>query len=648
MQPAASPSNSRSARYVGLLCAAVVLAIGLVQATVPLPQLVDRFLVDDAFYYYKTALNWTLTGHSTFDGLHATNGYHPLWFLVCALVYTQFPAGGEMPVRILHFVQVLLVAGAGGLLARLAARRFGPGATLAAMALLPLAFLRTALVGLETALLMLMYALILVCFTRLSDASQAALTSARPSPWWQRRTLLVATLGLLSGLLFLSRTDGSLLAALLGLWTLLQPAQTWRRRLAHAAAFAAPLALLAGPYLGLNLMTTGHLMPVSGAVKVFLAHETQTALARTHGPWYAQLDVLRWLLEDRQRWILAGLCLPPLAAVLSIWSRARQPLAWFAACWPFWLAGILNCAFYAFAFGPNLARAAWYYAPQAIWAALAIAGLDACVNNTLLCRRAPGLTALLLTAFVANIIGSQGLVAGGVLLLIAAACLHWTPDRTTRHLPNAIIVAAVAALATLLIAAGPTRAHWLITTAALLGALTALQLRYALTARSLRWAQAGLALLLIVHGADHLRRKAFSGPDSWNYALYQGALWARDNLPAGTTIWADNAGVLGYFSQHPVINTDGLINSYDYLEKVMKPHRVGEYCRQWDYAIDGFVDDSLAREHPAGLFLPLPPQLNGLEFDAGTCRRTLRVFQMRADGVARGEEQRPASSDTSN
>jgi hypothetical protein len=46
--------------------------------------------------------------------------------------------------------------------------------------------------------------------------------------------------------------------------------------------------------------------------------------------------------------------------------------------------------------------------------------------------------------------------------------------------------------------------------------------------------------------------------------------------------------------------------------------------------------------------LPLPPQLTNIEFDAGTCRRTLRVFQMRPDCVARGDEQESAPPQTSN
>jgi hypothetical protein len=40
---------------------------------------------DDAFYYFQIARN-IATGHgSSFDGTHLTNGYHPLWMLVCVI-----------------------------------------------------------------------------------------------------------------------------------------------------------------------------------------------------------------------------------------------------------------------------------------------------------------------------------------------------------------------------------------------------------------------------------------------------------------------------------------------------------------------------------------------------------------------------------
>ena len=46
---------------------------------------------------------------------------------------------------------------------------------------------------------------------------------------------------------------------------------------------------------------------------------------------------------------------------------------------------------------------------------------------------------------------------------------------------------------------------------------------------------------------------------------YAGALMVNRGLPEGSVIGSWDAGVIGYFSRFPVVNLDGLINSYDYF-----------------------------------------------------------------------------------
>ena len=45
---------------------------------------------------------------------------------------------------------------------------------------------------------------------------------------------------------------------------------------------------------------------------------------------------------------------------------------------------------------------------------------------------------------------------------------------------------------------------------------------------------------------------------------YAGALMVNRGLPEGSVIGSWDAGVIGYFSRFPVVNLDGLVNSYDY------------------------------------------------------------------------------------
>ena len=54
-------------------------------------------LHDDAFYYLKLADSLANTGTSSFDGIHATNGYHPLWLLLTTGLRGTGPgAGGRL------------------------------------------------------------------------------------------------------------------------------------------------------------------------------------------------------------------------------------------------------------------------------------------------------------------------------------------------------------------------------------------------------------------------------------------------------------------------------------------------------------------------------------------------------------------------
>ncbi len=50
------------------------------------PGLLLGFFQDDFFYYLKVADNLAQHGISSFDGIHLTNGYHPLWLLTLTLL----------------------------------------------------------------------------------------------------------------------------------------------------------------------------------------------------------------------------------------------------------------------------------------------------------------------------------------------------------------------------------------------------------------------------------------------------------------------------------------------------------------------------------------------------------------------------------
>ena len=52
---------------------------------------------------------------------------------------------------------------------------------------------------------------------------------------------------------------------------------------------------------------------------------------------------------------------------------------------------------------------------------------------------------------------------------------------------------------------------------------------------------------------------------NWNFATLMGTLVMNRVLPEGSVVGSWDAGMIGYFSHFPVVNLDGLVNSYDYI-----------------------------------------------------------------------------------
>lgn len=65
------------------------------------------FTRDDAYYYFKVAQNITEGKGSTFDGINPSNGYHPLWMMICIPVFFFARYDLILPLRIL----IMLIAG---------------------------------------------------------------------------------------------------------------------------------------------------------------------------------------------------------------------------------------------------------------------------------------------------------------------------------------------------------------------------------------------------------------------------------------------------------------------------------------------------------------------------------------------------------
>src|SRR5512133_3832947 len=84
------------------------------------------FTRDDAYYYFKVAQNISEGHGSTFDGINKTNGYHPLWMLICVPIFALARFDLILPLRVLFLVMSGLSVATAILLSRLIGKVFTP------------------------------------------------------------------------------------------------------------------------------------------------------------------------------------------------------------------------------------------------------------------------------------------------------------------------------------------------------------------------------------------------------------------------------------------------------------------------------------------------------------------------------------------
>ena len=197
-----------------ILLVAIIMGISLYAALSDSQNLAWRwFTRDDAYYYFKVAQNISEGHGSTFDGINPTNGYHPLWMLICVPIFALARLDLILPLRVLLLVMGGLSAATAILFYRLIGKVFTPA--VGAIAALYWAFSYDVLVriyqqGLETGIAVFF---ILLLVYKLHEFE----TTWRNKPISNKQLL---TLGLIAMLVTLSRLDLIFLAGMVGIWVI--------------------------------------------------------------------------------------------------------------------------------------------------------------------------------------------------------------------------------------------------------------------------------------------------------------------------------------------------------------------------------------------------------------------------------------------
>ena len=304
---AAAPLASDA--WSGPLLAGVVLAL-VVPRLVLLAAGPDAHLslmVDDASYYLEAARRAVATGAwPNTDGMHPTNGFHPLYMGLLMLVQRLF---GEAPRTVLPVVFALnlaLNAGAIAVLVRVLRRRAGRGFAAAALVLaLDPGWLLHGTLAVENGLSsLLLLAVVLRWDARFGeDAPQAA---------WRARAID----GVLLGLAILGRTDAALWAFGYGLGALVvvTRARGLRAACVEVGAIALVAALVVAPWAIANLRLFGTLAQDSAAALALRYGLDQGPRLSPGGLRAAAMSVGFWLF----RFLWAGGLVPVTA---WLWGR---------------------------------------------------------------------------------------------------------------------------------------------------------------------------------------------------------------------------------------------------------------------------------------------------------------------------------------
>ncbi|MCX8112235.1 MAG: hypothetical protein N3E49_03435 [Bacteroidia bacterium] len=239
----------RSAWFIGVVT--IFLLTGL--SFLPLETLLRSIVLDDTFYYAKIAQNIKHHGKVSFDGVHETNGFHPLWS-VAILPLTYIASNGEELLRAILLLNGVFSGTAAGLLWYLFRRHSSSSLEALLAWFITILFYYANWIlfcGMEGGLVLLLLMTALIGYERLLR-----------QPNLRREAILGVSLGLL----FLSRLDA------LFLWVGIALSYFLREKNLSAAISGLRIGFISlifpTSYLLLNDLFFGHPLPTSALIKM--------------------------------------------------------------------------------------------------------------------------------------------------------------------------------------------------------------------------------------------------------------------------------------------------------------------------------------------------------------------------------------------
>ncbi len=377
------------------------------------------YLAGDVFYYYAVARNVVNEGCFTYDGIHPTNSFHPLWQLWTVLlrfVSESVALSDAAYPALVQCSSTLFITAALWIFGKTFIRQHGGLPAL--FPLLPLglyAILKWWLPPSMTGTLWnladgMESALVILCY--------AALFRRMATPGFMDSWRATLGTGCLAALLSLARLDHALFAV--ALCTCLGAQCVWARdirRIGRAMAMGAVVAAALGTYAAINAAYAETILPLSGLVK---SRFPETLFVDFSLMWRRIAADLGGHAARNNLWRNAQVFLPAFMALLCIAGsaliRRRRPLApiefvlLVTACFAILLAT------YNLFYVPFSEHGTWYFPVSLLFVSLYPLHLAA-----------PLLTSATLGKRL-----YAGLATASAILVLPVASLYWV------HNPNAI------------------------------------------------------------------------------------------------------------------------------------------------------------------------------------------------------------------
>ncbi len=267
----------------------------------------NGFLYDDSYYAFQIARNAAAGKGFTFDGVHPTTGFQPLYVFILVPVFMISQGSATLPIYFALSMLACFTTLTAYLVYRICRRYTGFAASLAAAAVWALSpvVARQGTNGLETAMATFMIALSVYFYlSRIRGERDPGLSK-------------FLVLGALLGGTVLTRIDGIFLVLVIALdyLVLLKRRKEAAGAVSRVVLMGAGVAALYGPWLAVNILQSGTALQDSGSATRFLSLAYATYFQNGKAGLAASGPDASFIWEQVRHAVSTMKVIPPLHAV---------------------------------------------------------------------------------------------------------------------------------------------------------------------------------------------------------------------------------------------------------------------------------------------------------------------------------------------